>query len=103
MPGTDTQLTCGNCGDEFTFTAAEQDFYHQLGYSTPKRCKTCREARKLEMRSNTHRIPAEGYPVVCSECHRDTSLPFEPTGSRPVFCRECFLARKNGGPLLKAS
>ncbi len=42
----DIQLTCSDCGQEFTFTAADQAFFQERGYSTPKRCKTCRQAKK---------------------------------------------------------
>jgi CxxC-x17-CxxC domain-containing protein len=30
------------------------------------------------------------YPAVCSNCGRDTMVPFEPTGDKPVYCRECY-------------
>jgi CxxC-x17-CxxC domain-containing protein len=30
----------------------------------------------------------------CSQCGRETTVPFRPTQGRPVFCRECFQARK---------
>jgi len=34
------------------------------------------------------------YPTVCSACGRGTDVPFEPRGSRPVYCRDCFNARR---------
>ena len=42
----DIQLTCSDCGQDFTFTAADQAFFQERGYSTPKRCKPCRRQRK---------------------------------------------------------
>ena len=42
----DIQLTCSDCGQDFTFTAADQAFFQERGYSTPKRCKNCRQAKK---------------------------------------------------------
>jgi CxxC-x17-CxxC domain-containing protein len=33
------------------------------------------------------------YPAVCAECGKDTEVPFEPRGDRPVYCRECFSKR----------
>src|ERR1035437_9216965 len=42
----DMQLTCSDCGQDFTFTAADQTFFQERGYSTPKRCKNCRQAKK---------------------------------------------------------
>jgi hypothetical protein len=44
----DLQLTCSDCGREFTFTAADQTFFQERGYSTPKRCKPCRQAKKAD-------------------------------------------------------
>jgi CxxC-x17-CxxC domain-containing protein len=34
------------------------------------------------------------YSAVCSACGASTSVPFEPRGRRPVYCRECFNARR---------
>ena len=42
----DKQVSCVDCGESFTFTAGEQEFYNERGYSTPKRCKACRDAKK---------------------------------------------------------
>lgn len=44
----DRTLTCRDCGQTFTFTAGEQDFYQQRGYSEPQRCPSCRAARKAQ-------------------------------------------------------
>ncbi|MGE0269271.1 MAG: CxxC-x17-CxxC domain-containing protein [Candidatus Omnitrophota bacterium] len=38
------------------------------------------------------------YAVVCYECGKDAELPFKPSGDRPVFCPECFAARKGRTP-----
>jgi len=43
---TDQNLTCRDCGQAFTFTASEQDFYAQRGFTTPLRCSSCRASRK---------------------------------------------------------
>jgi CxxC-x17-CxxC domain-containing protein len=42
----DKTLTCADCGQEFTFTASEQDFYAQRGFTEPRRCGSCRASRK---------------------------------------------------------
>jgi CxxC-x17-CxxC domain-containing protein len=34
------------------------------------------------------------YAAICSLCGRGTEVPFEPRGNRPVYCRECFNARR---------
>lgn len=43
----DKSLTCADCGQDFVFTAGEQEFYDRKGFrEIPKRCKPCRDARK---------------------------------------------------------
>ena len=42
----DKNLTCADCGQEFVFTASEQDFYSQRGFTEPRRCPSCRASRK---------------------------------------------------------
>src|SRR5204863_6459313 len=44
----DTTLTCRDCGQAFTFTSGEQDFYASRGFSEPSRCPDCRAARKSQ-------------------------------------------------------
>jgi CxxC-x17-CxxC domain-containing protein len=96
----DMQITCSDCGQEFTFSAADQQFFQERGYSTPKRCKPCRMAKKNEQGgggSGYRSAPSQGTPVICSGCGQPTTVPFEPRGDRPVFCRDCYTARKGSG------
>ena len=44
----DIKIVCKDCGKEFIFTAGEQEFYKEKGFSNPVRCKDCREKRKAE-------------------------------------------------------
>ena len=47
----DKTLTCVDCGNEFVFTAGEQEFYKEKGFDNdPKRCKDCRDKKKNERR-----------------------------------------------------
>ncbi|MFA6436368.1 MAG: CxxC-x17-CxxC domain-containing protein [Candidatus Gracilibacteria bacterium] len=32
----------------------------------------------------------EMHPATCAECGESCEVPFKPTGSRPVLCRDCF-------------
>jgi CxxC-x17-CxxC domain-containing protein len=45
---TDKVLTCADCGQEFSFTSSEQEFYAGRGFSDPRRCSSCRAARKSQ-------------------------------------------------------
>lgn len=37
----------------------------------------------------------EMFSATCSECGKSCQVPFRPTGSKPVYCSECF--EKMGG------
>lgn len=38
--------------------------------------------------------PREAFDVTCAECGVETTVPFKPTGERPVLCRDCFQKNK---------
>src|SRR5215218_2662345 len=45
----DRTLTCRDCGQQFVFTAGEQEFYQSRGLTNePGRCPDCRAARKAQ-------------------------------------------------------
>lgn len=90
----DKVLQCSDCGQEFTFTAGEQEFYVSRNLQNePKRCPECRQARKAERYGTSgYRSQRRMYPVICAQCGKDTEVPFEPRGDRPVYCSECYSA-----------
>lgn len=95
----DQQLTCSDCGQEFTFSSDDQAFFQERGYSAPKRCKACRQAKKNEQGGGGgyRRSESQGTAVTCSGCGKQTTVPFEPRGDRPVYCQDCYNARKQSG------
>ena len=44
----DKEITCKDCNQSFVFTAGEQDFFQERGFSEPIRCKPCRDVRKSQ-------------------------------------------------------
>ena len=88
----DKLLRCSDCGQEFTFTAGEQEFYSSRGLQNePRRCPECRRAKKADRYGNGgSRSPRRMFPVTCSQCGKDTEVPFEPREDRPVYCSECY-------------
>ena len=89
----DKQLKCADCGADFTFTASEQELFQQKGYTNePKRCPACRQSRKSERFGTTGGFSSrrQMFPVKCSACGKDTEVPFEPRGDRPVYCSDCY-------------
>ena len=107
----DRTLTCADCGQEFVFTASEQQFYQERGFSDPRRCRSCRAARKASMGSGDsmgggggysagggggfrERRPREMFEATCSNCGKSAQVPFRPTSGKPVFCDDCFQLRR---------
>ncbi len=88
----DKQLQCSDCGQEFTFTAGEQEFYSSRGLQNePRRCPECRRAKKAERYgNNSSGATRQMFPVTCAECGKDTEVPFEPRGDKPVYCSDCY-------------
>ncbi len=49
----DITLSCKDCGAEFVFSAGEQAFYAEKGFTNqPVRCPSCRKARKQQRNNN---------------------------------------------------
>lgn len=89
----DKTLACKECGREFEFTAAEQEFYAQKGFTNePGRCPECRAARKARNRDGGGygRSERQMFPAVCAACGQETMVPVQPSGDRPVYCRDCY-------------
>ena len=105
----DKNLTCADCGQEFVFTASEQDFYAQRGFTEPRRCPSCRAARKASRGDSGGGSysgggyssggnsgggyssgPREMFSATCSSCGREAQVPFRPSGAKPVYCSDCF-------------
>jgi CxxC-x17-CxxC domain-containing protein len=168
---TDRSIACVDCGQEFTFTAGEQEFYAQRGFTeSPKRCPSCRQIRKAQRsreggssrgdsfgggRSGNggggygessygsggygnggysdsgysasggysaggyssgdsggyssgggggyssggggysgERRQREMFDATCANCGKTASVPFRPSGSKPVYCSDCFESRR---------
>jgi len=97
----DKTLECSDCGNTFTFSVEDQEFFQSKGYTNePKRCPECRQARKSERYGNGgnsygnggygYRAPRQMFPAVCSDCGKETEVPFEPREGRPVYCSDCY-------------
>ena len=120
MSYADKTLTCRDCGTQFVFTAGEQEFYAQKGFTNePTRCSSCRQARKQGGggRSSGGYSDRDSYSgggggygggdsygggggygggeremhsVTCASCGKEAKVPFLPRGDKPVYCDDCF-------------
>ncbi len=98
----DKNISCEDCGEDFVHSAEDQARYAERGFTNePKRCRGCREKRKAQ--SGRRGAPGggggdrpmrESHDAVCAECGAQTTVPFKPTEGRPVYCRDCFRARR---------
>lgn len=95
----DQTLTCKDCGKTFVWTASEQEFYQQKGFTNPPaRCPDCRKLKKAKMNNGGGGRGGNGggsferqsFKITCANCGKEDTVPFEPRGDRPVLCRDCF-------------
>ena len=89
----DKSLDCVECQKPFIWTAGEQLFFADKNFKNePKRCKDCKSKRNQRLgHASKERVETT---AVCSQCGKETTVPFRPTQGRPVFCKECFQQRK---------
>ena len=99
----DKTLTCRDCGQSFTFTADDQQYHAEKGYTNePKRCPSCRRNRRSErdggFGGSSYGSPRrEMHPATCAQCGQETQVPFLPRGDRPVYCSDCFSRQPSSG------
>jgi CxxC-x17-CxxC domain-containing protein len=118
----DKTIACRDCGQSFTFTVGEQEFFASRGYTNdPSRCPECRASRKAGRDSGGYSGGGGGYSsggyssggyssgggggygreremfsVTCSSCGNEARVPFQPRGDKPVYCSDCF-SKQGGG------
>jgi CxxC-x17-CxxC domain-containing protein len=34
------------------------------------------------------------HTAICADCKKECTIPFKPSGDRPVYCKDCFSRRK---------
>jgi CxxC-x17-CxxC domain-containing protein len=107
MSYADKTITCRDCGMDFVFTAGEQEFYAQKGFTNePTRCPSCRKARKAGGggggysdrdsygggggRGGYGGGSREMHTTTCASCGKEAQVPFVPRGDKPVYCSDCF-------------
>ncbi|GAC1446032.1 MAG: zinc-ribbon domain containing protein [Chloroflexota bacterium] len=105
MNYTDRSLTCVQCGNDFTFSADDQQFHAERGYQDPKRCPSCRAERRGSQGGGGgyggggggggyDRGQRQMFSATCARCGKEAQVPFEPRGDKPVYCSDCFQPRQ---------
>jgi len=49
---------------------------------------------RLAVNSNEHDQGRVLHKAICADCQKQCTIPFKPSGDRPVYCQECFSRRK---------
>lgn len=106
----DKTLSCVECGSDFLFTAGEQEFHAQKGFTNePRRCPSCRASRRSQRDGGSYSsysggggggygsAPREYFTATCAACGKEARIPFQPRGDRPVYCSDCFRSQQGGG------
>lgn len=116
-----TEIICAQCENTFVYTEAERDFRQMRGLTRPELCPECRQRdrqrRNGDLMTLYHRTDsfdpfllgentqAGGlqrgnremrtmHSATCAACGSETRVPFVPRGDRPVYCKDCFNARR---------
>jgi len=90
------KATCSDCGAE-----CQVPFKPTEG--KPVRCQDCfrknRPQRSFGGGNNRRfdRGPREMHKATCEECKQECEVPFKPTEGKPVYCRDCFMKKKDSG------
>lgn len=53
--------SCVECGQDFTISTEQQNFFHSRGWELPKRCKVCREKRNQERQRQEAEAAAQQF------------------------------------------
>jgi CxxC-x17-CxxC domain-containing protein len=64
-------------------------------FDRPKSLETGFERRSLRGDEGSRQ---EIFQTTCGNCGKTATVPFKPTGSRPVLCKACFSEKKSSGP-----
>jgi CxxC-x17-CxxC domain-containing protein len=109
----DRTLTCADCQQPFTFSADEQAFHQEKGFTNePRRCPSCRAARRSERNSGGGSYGGsrsyggssggggyggerEMFSATCASCGKEARVPFQPRGDKPVYCSDCFRSQRS--------
>ena len=118
MSYADKTLTCRDCGQSFSFTVGEQEFFASRGFTNePSRCAECRGERKAGRGSGGYSSGGyssggyssggyssgsggygrerEMFSATCAECGNEARVPFQPRGDKPVYCSDCFSKQRS--------
>ncbi|MFV0388581.1 MAG: CxxC-x17-CxxC domain-containing protein [Pyrinomonadaceae bacterium] len=87
----DAEITCVQCKEVFLFTEKEQEIFYQRNMMAPQRCTKCRKKRKSATSENA---PLR-FEIICDNCGKHDTVPFQPKVGRSVLCKDCYQASRH--------
>ncbi len=88
----DVDLNCAKCNSHISQLPFEPSG------DRPVYCSSCNQEYRNSRDGGGGQSQRRMYDVDidCGECGtKITQLPFQPSGDKPVYCRECMLAKRN--------
>jgi len=86
----DVDISCVQCRDQFIFSEKDQDLYYQRNMMAPQRCPKCRSKKAA-----TGETAPTRFEIVCDNCGRHDTVPFQPKTGRSVLCKDCHEASRS--------
>ena len=86
----DIEIPCVQCRETFIFTEKDQDLFYQRNMMTPQRCGKCR-SKKMAAREDS----SARFEIVCDNCSKHDTVPFQPKVGRSVLCKDCHQASRS--------
>jgi CxxC-x17-CxxC domain-containing protein len=80
----DMEIPCVQCKEIFVFTEKDQEIFYQRNMMAPQRCPRCRSKKAA-----TSEHAPERWEMVCDNCGKHDTVPFQPKVGRSVLCKEC--------------
>jgi CxxC-x17-CxxC domain-containing protein len=86
----DVEIPCVQCREIFVFSEKDQELFYQRNMPAPQRCARCR-SKKAGLTKDPH----QRFEIVCDNCGKHDTVPFQPKVGRSVLCKECFEAGRS--------
>lgn len=88
----DKKLNCKDCHKDFVWSAGEQKFFADKGFTNPPiRCTDCRKKKKDGVAGSSQNKPSEEmHQIKCSKCAKVSEIPFKPRDPENILCSDCF-------------
>jgi CxxC-x17-CxxC domain-containing protein len=88
----DVDISCVQCRENFVFSEKDQELFYQRNMMAPQRCPRCRSKKAA---ASTE--PGSRFEIVCDNCGRHDTVPFQPKVGRSVLCKDCHEASRSRG------